>query len=600
MSDQPERSIPFPELLKRLSVLIKPHWKLAAFVAALLLLSLGFELVLPVLTAETVGSAQMFVANKLTAHETMVRIWYLGAFYLIASGARSAMSFTLGVEQARFTQKIIWDVRRMLYNALQRMSFSFFDKSQSGQLISRMTTDVNRVARFFNNAVFSTLEAFVMITGISIYMFVKSPLLAVVALSTTPLTMYIVVQSARKMRPLFKEARDSYGDVTTALAENIAGVKVVRAFAREHDETTKFQGRIGGYITRILRAMDTWAHRTPPAMFVYRLNAPLILGAGGYMVIRGDMDLQTLLAFLLFMDRMSWRVRMIGDIVNSTARGGAAADRIYEILDAEPEVREAPKARPLPEGGGEVVFDKVDFSYDGGANVLEGLDLHVKPGQMVALVGATGSGKSTLVSLIPRFYDVRNGAVRIDGADVREVKIDELRRNVSLIFQETFLFSATIRENIAYGRPEASQEEIEACARAAQADEFVRELEEGYDTVIGERGVTLSGGQRQRIAIARALLANPRILVMDDATASVDSATERLIQTALLELARGRTTFIIAHRISTVRRADLIVVLQRGRIVEMGTHNELVGAQGVYRDIYDVQLADSGPVKEAS
>jgi ATP-binding cassette subfamily B protein len=586
--------LPFGELLRRLAVLIRPHWKTAVLVGTLLLCTLALELALPPIVARAMNNAALFVSGKRSADEILRSVAFLGLLYLALSGARSAIGFTSGVRRARFTQTILWDLRRMMYDAMQRMSFSFFDKSQSGQLISRLTTDVQRVARFINHALFAALESSVVLVGVTVYMFVKSPLLALVALSTVPATLYIVVQSARKMRPLFKDARDTYGDVTTALAENIAGVKVVRAFAREDDEISRFSGRADGYITKILRAMDLWAMRTPPAMFIYGLNAPLILVVGGWLVFTGRMELGTLTAFILYMDRMSWRVQMVGDIVNSTARAGAAADRIYEVLDAEPEIRQKPDACPLPDGKGEVVFDGVNFAYDGATPVLENIKLRVQPGQTVALIGATGSGKSTLVSLIPRFYDVTAGSIRIDGCDVRDARLDDLRREVSLIFQETFLFSATVRENIAYGRPDASLEEVVACATAAQAHEFITAFDQGYDTIVGERGVTLSGGQRQRIAIARALLADPRILVMDDATASVDSATERLIQGALVELSKGRTTFVIAHRISTVRRADLIVVLNRGRIAEMGTHVELLAAGGIYREICDVQLAEAG------
>ena len=266
---------------------------------------------------------------------------------------------------------------------------------------------------------------------------------------------------------------------------------------------------------------------------------------------------------------------------------------IYEVLDAKLEVAERPKAGELPPGGGEVVFDNVTFGYAPDKPVLRDINLKVEPGSFIALVGHTGAGKTTLVSLIPRFYDVQAGAIRIDGVDIRDMALDSLRRNVALIFQETFLFSLSVRDNIAYGRPDSSLEEIVACAKAAQAHDFINELDEGYDTIIGERGVTLSGGQRQRVAIARAILANPRILVMDDATASVDSATERLIQAALIELTRNRTTFVIAHRISTVRRADRIVVIESGKIVETGRHEELLAAGGVYRDVYDIQLAEA-------
>jgi ABC-type multidrug transport system fused ATPase/permease subunit len=602
VSDQPERSLSFPELLKRLSALVKPHWKEAAWVMFLIIVTLGLELVLPAVVGRAINQVKDAVSGARPASDIMRTVAFLGIFYVAIAAARSLMSFVTGVRQERLVQKMLWDLRRQLYHAMQRMSFSFFDRSQSGQLISRATSDVNRVARFFNMALFSTVEASVILTGVIIYMFVMSPLLAVVALSTIPITIYIVVRSARQMRPLFRDARDSFGDINTVIQENIAGVKVVRAFAREEDEKGKLSTTVDTYVAKILKAMDLWALRTPPAMFIYSLNAPLILAIGGYLVVRGPsnggIELGTLSAFMLYMDRMTWRVQMVGDIVNSIARAGASADRIYEVLDAKPDVAERPGAKELPAGTGEVVFDKVAFSYTGENHILSGVDLCVKPGQLVAVVGHTGCGKTTLMSLIPRFYDVREGCVRVDGCDVRDLTLDSLRRSIGIVFQETFLFSTTVRENIAYARPDANLEEIEKAARAAQAHEFIAEFPQGYDTMIGERGVTLSGGQRQRIAIARALLANPRILIMDDATASVDSATERLIQEAMIELARGRTTFVIAHRVSSVRRADLIVVLNGGKVAEMGTHSELLGRGGMYKDIYEVQMAENHMARE--
>ncbi len=601
MSQQEERTLSYRELFSRLVGLIRPQWKRAVVVAVLLLATLGLELSLPIIIAGATDNVGNIIKSE-AAQKAVRAIAFFGILYLVASAARTVMMYFTGVEQARLTQQILWDLRRQLYEAMQRLSFSFFDSAHSGQLISRVTSDVQRVARFFNAAFFSSLEAITILGGITIYMFWKSRLLAVVALSTAPLTLFIVMRTARIMRMLWRDARDSYGDVTTALQENIAGIRVVRAFANEDREITRFADKSRDYVKKVLKAVYNWAVRIPVATTVYSFNAPLILFVGGYLVIKGPaaggIELGTLFAFVLYTNNMAMRIEMLGHIMGSIATASGAADRIYEILDKKPEVAESPRAVPLPEGGGEVVFQDVDFSYVPGKTVLKDINLKVDPGSFVALVGHTGSGKTTLVSLVPRFYDVERGSILIDGVDVRELKLDSLRRNVALIFQETFLFSATVRENIAYGRPDATIEEIKACADAAQAAEFIEKLDEGYDTVIGERGVTLSGGQRQRIAIARAILADPRILVMDDATASVDSATERMIQEALFALSKGRTTFVIAHRISTVRRADMIVVIEGGRIVETGSHDELLAANGVYRNIYEVQLAESPEDKD--
>lgn len=597
MSDEEQRGLSFPELLRRLSGLIKPHWKKAVVVSVLLFLTLGLELLQPAIIGAAIDAVKAGLAEGGSRERALRATGMFGVLLLGVAAARGGMSFVTGVQLARLTHNILWTLRRQLYEAMQRLSFSFFDEAESGQLISRSTSDVQRVARFFHSAFFSSIEAITILTGIAIYMFYHNVLLAVVSLSTFPVTLYIVIRTAQKARQHFRAARDSYGSVTTTLQENIAGIKVVRAFAKEEFEIDRFGGKAGHFIGRLLRAIDYWSMRVPLAMLFYAVNMPLVLLVGGYLAMKGPenggIELGTLTAFLFYSRLMMWRIRMIGNIVNATARASAGADRIYEILDKKPDVAEERGAVRLPEGDGEVVFENVSFSYGENAPVLREINLRVEPGTMVALVGHTGSGKTTLVNLVPRFYDATEGSVKVDGMDVRDLKLAELRREVSLIFQETFLFSATIRENIAYARPDADLEEVTRCAKAAQAHEFIEDLEDGYETVIGERGVTLSGGQRQRISIARALLSDPRILIMDDATASVDSATERLIQQALAELSRGRTTFVIAHRVSTVRRADVIVVLEHGRIVERGTHAELLERGGVYREVYDAQLADA-------
>jgi len=594
--DKNERTLSFAELFQRLKVLLRPHWKKAIVVALLLLATLGLELSLPIVIERATNNVRAIVSGSPAASAAARSVALFGTLYLAIAAVRHIMMYFTGVEQTRLTQEIIWALRRQLYQAMQRLSFSFFDREHSGQLISRVTRDVQRVAGFLNNTFFSSIEAVTILGGITAYMFYKSPLLACIALSTTPVMMYFVVTSATKMRQYWHTVGDVYGEVTTVIQENIAGIRVVRGFAQEDLETRKFNDKAMAYIRKLFEAVRYWATRLPLATTIYSLNAPLILVVGGWLVAKGPenggIELGTLFAFMLYTNNLSWRVEMVGNIVSAVAHTSGSADRIYEVLDAKPAVAESPKARELPPGRGEVVFDNVTFGYLPDKPVLRDINLKVRPGSFIALVGHTGAGKSTLVSLIPRFYDATSGSVRIDGADVRDLKLDSLRRNVALIFQETFLFSASVRDNIAYGRPGASLEEIVACAKAAQAHEFINQLDEGYDTIIGERGVTLSGGQRQRVAIARAILANPRILVMDDATASVDSATERLIQEALIELTRNRTTFVIAHRISTVRRADLIVVIESGRIVETGRHDELLAAGGVYKDIYEVQLAE--------
>jgi len=372
------------------------------------------------------------------------------------------------------------------------------------------------------------------------------------------------------------------------IQENIAGVRVVKAFAKEHAQVEKFREKKQVFLDTLLRTVNYWAARVPFAQFIFGLSMPLILWVGGRQVIRGQLEIGALTSVVFYIMTVGHRMGMVGQFTNILQNASASAERILEIIREPRTLRSG--HQPLPKGAGAVEFEHVGFHYSGPRASLTDVSFRAEPGQTIAIVGPTGSGKTTLVNLIPRFYDPMVGRVLIDGTDARELNMGELRRAVGVIFQESFLFSTTVAENIAYGKPSATREDIEQCARAAQAHEFISELEHGYDTVIGERGVSLSGGQRQRVAIARAFLMNPRILILDDATASVDPATEHLIQTAMRRLCEGRTTFVIAQRFSTVHHADQILVLKEGRIVERGTHKELIRQSGFYREVFEQQI----------
>ena len=413
-------------------------------------------------------------------------------------------------------------------------------------------------------------------------------LLGVVAVATMAPTIGLLIYFGGQLQPRWRKIHDMHGAMMTVIQENIAGVRVVKAFAKESDEISKFIQKRDTLVATVLDAINYWAARVPVAQFIYGLSIPLVLWLGGQAVIRGDLLIGDLATVVFYLMAIGHRVGMVGQFTNIVQNASAGAERILEIIH-EPQTIKSGQ-RDLPPGPGAVVFENVSFNYRDGKASLTDVSFDAKPGRTYAIVGPTGSGKTTLVNLIPRFYDVLNGRVMVEGIDVREFSLPLLRRNIGIIFQETFLFSASVAENIAYGRPEAAREEIEACARAAQAHEFILGLEDGYHTIIGERGVTLSGGQKQRLAIARAFLMNPRILILDDATSSVDSQTERLIQEALGRLSAGRTTFIIAHRFSTVQRADQILVLKEGRIVERGTHNELIKNGGFYCEIFEQQI----------
>jgi len=524
-------------------------------------------------------------------NETYKRLWILLALLFGTVAGRMICSFVSGVLGARMTQKAVWQLRLMLYDVLQKLGFSFYDKALSGQLISRVTSDVHRVEHFYRSTIFRGMEVAVVVPMAVFFMFAEDALLTVVSLTTLPVVVWVLARFARRVGPQFGHARERYGAMTTVLKENVSGVRVVRAFGSEPEQVDRFTEANDDYYNTILGAISMWALNMPVANVLFGLANPIAIGVGAFRIVQGGMTLGGLVAFMGYLNIVAMRGRMFARTVAMTLRSVASADRIFELVDTEPAVKTPAEPVPLPPGRGRVDFEDVSFEYEPGKAILRDVNLSVRPGEVVALVGHTGCGKTSLVHLLPRFYDVTAGRILIDGVDVRDVELTELRQNVALVFQDVFLFNATIAENIAYGRPDATEDDIRRCAQAAGAHDFVLDLEQGYDTEIGERGVTLSGGQKQRLSIARALLQGARVLVLDDWTASVDATTEAEIQKAIAGLISNRTTFVIAHRLSTVMRADRIVVLERGRIVQQGTHNELVNRDGYYRRIYRMQFA---------
>jgi ATP-binding cassette subfamily B protein len=417
--------------------------------------------------------------------------------------------------------------------------------------------------------------------------------LGLVALSTTPFLAVWAFHFGIRIRPIFLTIQQQFGSMTSVLQENVAGGRVVRSFAQERAESQRFEEELEELFERNMKAARRWSFNYPMSLAMNGLSLAGVVWVGGYMVLTGQVSIGTLVAFERYTALLNEPIRWLGMVVNRIAHAFASADRIFEILDTKPAITNSPNAKPLPDMRGVVRFDHVEFRYRGArSEALHDVTFEAQPGQIVALVGATGSGKSSVISLIPRFYDVAQGSVTIDGVDVREIDISSLRSQIGIVMQETFLFSVTVGENIAYGHPDATQEEIVAAARAARAHDFIMRMPEGYDTVVGERGVSLSGGQKQRLAIARALLVDPRILILDDATASVDSETEHEIQAALRTLMADRTSFVIAQRLSTVRDADMILVFADGRIIQRGQHDALVAEEGFYRELYDLQLRD--------
>ena len=501
-----------------------------------------------------------------------------------------------------FGQNAVLELRNALYVKLQYLGFAYYDKAQTGNLMSRLTGDVEAFRMFLSFGIIYLCDfAFMIGFGLAA-MLAISPELTLVTFAVSPYLAYVSYRFDRLVRPTFSRIRKALSDLTTTIQESISGVRTVKSFAREAHEIDKFEQRNLDYRDRNLDASRLWARYFPLLEMGGNLATALLLWYGGRLVAAGEISLGSLVAFFSLVGYMVWPIRELGWILNLYSQSVAAGERLVEVLHAPETVTNRQGAVPLGRARGHVRFEGVSFAYDGQNPVLQDIHLDPPPGSTIALVGTTGAGKSTLVSLIPRFYDVTAGRVLVDGYDVRDLELESLRRNIGFVLQETFLFSASVRENIAYGRPDASMDEIVAAARRAQAHDFIMELPRGYDTVVGERGLGLSGGQKQRIAIARALLMDPPILILDDATASVDMETEQKIQRALAEVMKGRTTFVIAHRISMLQQADEILVLDRGRIVERGRHEELLRRGGFYRRVYDIQFRDAAaaPVVSAN
>ena len=488
-------------------------------------------------------------------------------------------------------QRAIYDIRNAMYDHLQRMPFSFYDKSQTGQLIARTTGDIDSLRRFFSFGMLNFVSSIFIFIAVLVICLMKNWQLALLSLLIMPPLVYAGTRFGQKVRPRFKEMRQQFADVTATVQENITGAQVVRTFAQEDHEIGKFKKRIDGLLQLNLRIARLWAIFFPLNEFFSIFGIILILWFGGWQIMKGQLTLGEFVAFNMYLMMLMMPVIMLGFIINVSQEAIASGQRIFEILDMESEVEESPDAKLLPPIEGNVRFEDVSFGYETGDGlVLKDFSLDVKPGDTIALLGATGSGKSTVINLVPRFYDPTSGRIKIDGFDIRDITLESLRKQISIVLQETFLFAASIRDNISYGKTDATMEEIIAAAKAANIHDFIVSLPKGYDTEVGERGVTLSGGEKQRVAIARALLMDPRILILDDSTSSVDTETENLIQNALVTLMKARTTFVIAQRLSTVKRADKIVVLEAGEVAEEGTHDELLEKGGIYADIYNTQF----------
>lgn len=530
----------------------------------------------------------------------MGRIWTLAGLLVAVAALRGVFNFLQGYLSEVTSQGIAYELRNAIFDRLQRLSFSYHDQSQTGKLMTRMTSDVELVRMFVGNGLLQLVSAVLLLVGTLVILFSMNALLTGIFLLMIPPILVVFFLFVRGIMPLSKTVQQKLGELNAVLQENLAGIRVVKAFAREDYEQQRFGVRNSEYLGDNLKLIRLFSSSFPLIFFIANLGVVGVVWVGGGQVIREMMSLGELVAFVGYQGFFLMPVFMLGFVGSAMSRAEASAQRLFEVMDAELEVKDKPGAQALPAIQGKVSFEGVGFRYAGSEqNVITDIRFEVQPNQTVAILGRTGSGKSTIINLIPRFYDVTEGRLCIDGVDVRDVTLESLRSQIGIVLQETTLFSGTLRENIAYGRPEASLEEVEAAARAAQVDDFVRELPDGYETMIGERGVGLSGGQKQRVAIARALLVNPRILIMDDSTSSVDSETEYKIQQALEQLRQGRTTFVIAQRISTVRSADLILLLDQGQLIAQGTHKELMDCCEIYAELLATQFGDQAELQAA-
>lgn len=512
---------------------------------------------------------------------------------LVFAIVRGLFAFLQSYWAERNSQAVAFDLRNELYAKIQRLSFSYHDRQQTGQLMVRATDDVEKLRLFLGQGLLQLVGAVILLTGTLILLFSTNPGLALTTLWILPVALILFAIFSRISRPMFTRVQQRLSELNTILQENLAGIKVIKAFVREREEQAKFRMAADRLMNQQIAIARLFTFLFPFAFLIANLGQATILYAGGQRIIQGLLTLGEWQEFSLYLVFLFLPIAQFGFIINQFSQASASAVRIFEILDAQSEVVEKPNAVVLPPIQGHVKFENVSFRYFGsGEPVLRNVSFEVQPGQTVALLGATGSGKTTIINLIPRFYDPTEGRILIDGYDIRDVTLQSLRSQIGIVLQETTLFSGTIRENIAFGKPDATMDEIIAAAKAAAAHDFIMSFPQGYDTMVGERGTTLSGGQKQRIALARALLLNPRILILDEATSNVDVATEAQIQSALQELMKGRTSFVIAQRISTVMNADLILVLDRGQIVAQGRHEDLLEESEIYAEIYSSQLLD--------
>ncbi|MFU0800506.1 MAG: ABC transporter ATP-binding protein/permease [Xylanivirga thermophila] len=570
-------------ILKRIFGLMAKYRKRTAGAVALLIIVMSTRLVTPyltkIITDDVIKDGKVEILPKV--------LWLL----IILSIVRGVLIYARSYLFEDISQNLVFDLRHQLFAHLQELPYKFYDENRIGEIMSRMTGDIDGIRNFVAGGAITLLENLIYFVGALCILFAMNVKLTLIVIITTPILAFVARKFDKMIRPAFDEIREQNAVLNTRTQENISGVRVVKAFAREEYEKDAFSRENIKQLDKNINATFIWSKYIPFMDFISSLSPVVLLGFGGSMVVKGEISLGTLLAFTGYIWMITGPMRMVGWLINMLEQAISSGEKIFYYLDLGSSIKEKPNAVFPEEFHGHVRFENVSFKYKDD-EVLHNIEIDAPPGKTIAIMGPTGSGKTSIINLIGRFYDCSQGRVTVDGIDVRDYKLKNLRREIGYVMQETFLFSDTIKANIAFGRPDASFDEIIKAAKIAEAHEFIMEMPDGYDTVVGERGTGLSGGQKQRIAIARAILKKPKILILDDSTSSVDMETEFNIQRELEKNMKGKTTFIIAHRISSVKNADEIIILDQGSIVERGTHDELLAKKGRYYGMYKDQYKD--------